>query len=369
MPSGDMISTCPECGKTFYLFNGHQCQPNSVKLKRMYGKLFDSSEEQFNPLTLMSEPPTKLSNPSTAEVGVIVGRFQSSYIHKGYKELIEFVSNIHHRVIIFLGCNATKVSDHDPIPFWSRRAMLEEEFPDIEVYQIDDVGDVDKWSKILDAKIDSLLSPGNKAILYGSRDKCKYTGKWVVTNVACSTEISSTEIRKHIGLKPQNSVKWREGVIYASQNRYPVVYPTVDIAVINLAKGDILLGRKPGAKAWRFPGGFAEMSSASYELDAIRELKEETGLTAVNLEYIGSSLIDDPRYRQSKDRIKTLFYAVTTWKGDPIAGDDLEEVGWYDLNKLTVELVPNHHILLKMLDSWRNKLIQALKAMPTPKNP
>lgn len=121
----------------------------------------------------------------------------------------------------------------------------------------------------------------------------------------------------------------------------------------------ILLGRKPNEKLFRLPGGFAEIGSDSYEEDAIREVKEETNLEVLGLCYVGSTLVDDWRYRNQRDKIKTLLFAVPNWRGVLKAGDDLEEIQWFPWNVLEdkdiTNVVPNHIKLLGMLFAWKNE--------------
>lgn len=113
----------------------------------------------------------------------------------------------------------------------------------------------------------------------------------------------------------------------------------------------LLLGRKHAETLFRFPGGFSDINSPSFEEDAQRELMEETNLDVQDIKYIGSLLVDDWRYRSQIDKIKTLFYFIipTTYKA--IAGDDLQEVKWFDIEEINPEkdLVPNHRKLYSKL--------------------
>jgi len=291
------------------------------------------------------------------KVGIIIGRFQCSYIHEGYRSLFTYVMQRHSRVIVFIGNSPLKGPDHDPLDFISRRMMIQSAYKTVEIYPINDVGDVDRWSKLLDSQIASIVSSTQDIILYGSRDKFQYTGRYPVEHIEATEGISSTEIRKQLGLYPQNEQAWREGVIWLSQNRFPVCYATVDMAVIDLNRNLVLLGRKPGETFWRFPGGFSDVGSPSYEMDALREVKEETSLEGLDVEYIGSHLIDDWRYRNQKDKIKTLFFAITSWNGEAIAGDDLQEVQWFTIESINPDtmLMKNHRILWTMLLNWIDK--------------
>lgn len=132
----------------------------------------------------------------------------------------------------------------------------------------------------------------------------------------------------------------------------PFVYPTVDIAILNAAGGEeLLLGRKPDQKRFQFIGGFADVNSASYEDDAIREVKEECGIRIFHPKYIGSTLIDDERYEGGVDRIKTLFFVSWCWGTEtPKAMDDIVEVKWFNIFSLKKnKIVKKHHVLFDQL--------------------
>ncbi len=137
-------------------------------------------------------------------------------------------------------------------------------------------------------------------------------------------------------------------------NQFPSVKATVDVAIVDYDNFKMLLARKPHETLHRFVGGFSDPNSESFEHDAKREVLEETGLTLEHLKYIGSAKIDDWRYRNEKDKIKTMFFAGCYVFGAPQANDDIAEVKWFTFETLFSEgaenlLVPNHRILLKML--------------------
>ena len=286
------------------------------------------------------------------EIGVIVGRFQSPRLHRGHRFLIETALNNHDRVFIFIGITPLKCTKNDPLTFGMRKHMIESDFCGVEVFGILDLFDPKKWSKELDRQLAYLSGAEQKARLYGSRDSflASYKGCYPVEYLEEIPNISSTEIRRWVGIKPKNTPDFLEGAVWATQNQFSKVYATVDIAVYDSLGKMVLLGKKPFADLWRFPGGFSDITSKSFEDDALRELVEETHLVASSIEYLGSTLVDDPRYQSQTDKIKTLFYRVTTWEGNPVAGDDLEEVKWFKLNENLGEImVPNHRVLLNML--------------------
>jgi bifunctional NMN adenylyltransferase/nudix hydrolase len=278
-----------------------------------------------------------------AELAIIIGRFQTPYLHSGHLEIITYVKDHHPRVILFLGQATRKCNFEDPLDFYTRRAMIEEKFPEIEIHRLDDVGDDKVWSRNLDKMIGLLAGPKQNVVLYGSRDSFikSYKGRYSTSELKASTYVSASEIRKSIGIKSKKTLGFREGVIWATQNDWPKVYPTVDIIAFDKKEYAILLGKKIGETLWRIPGGFSDVGSPSYEADASRELMEETGLNCIdNPFYIGSTLVNDSRYR-GQDKIKTLLFVTTKFTGEANAADDLETVSWIKIQ----DIIDNPHIL------------------------
>ena len=81
----------------------------------------------------------------------------------------------------------------------------------------------------------------------------------------------------------------------------------------------------------------------------------------VSLEYIlirtkplliGSRIIDDWRYRKSRDKILTTLTVSDYLGGDAEPGDDIVEVGWFPLSSYGEVLVPEHHVLKDMLAEY-----------------
>ena len=137
-------------------------------------------------------------------------------------------------------------------------------------------------------------------------------------------------------------------------------FALVCLAVEDLDEAEerVLLGRKPFEKEYRFVGGFADPRSVSYEQDARREVQEEAGVEITDPEYIGSFIVDDWRYRQEVDRIKTSFFKAKIVFGKPRAGDDVCEVRWFDIDTLKPSMiVETHGILLEALLKNMNKKV------------
>jgi bifunctional NMN adenylyltransferase/nudix hydrolase len=134
--------------------------------------------------------------------------------------------------------------------------------------------------------------------------------------------------------------------------RFPVSYQTVDVAIINNDKNEILLVKKPNENKYRFCGGFSDPNSESLEQDARREVKEETGVEIGEPKYIGSTLISDWRYNRGceQDRIKTALFVADYVYGNPQGADDVEAAKWFKLNTLKKsDIMEEHGVLLDML--------------------
>lgn len=287
------------------------------------------------------------------DCGVVVARFHLHELHVAHKDLIQSVLNRHERVIIFLGLSPLKNTINNPLEFKHRKAMIEEVFPQVEVHYIDDNRDDNVWSANLDKQIRKWLNPGQTVTLYGSRDsflKC-YHGKLTTCELESEVFVSATEIRKKIINSYPPTKDFRAGLIAGTGLRHPISYQTVDVAIVN-EKQEYLMARKPGELQWRFIGGFSDPNRPNLEADVIHEVKEEAnGIEVGPPVYIGSTLIDDWRYRREKDKIKTALFLVKFLWGCPSGSDDVEAVKWMKLKELTdtYNIVPEHWVLVNML--------------------
>lgn len=299
-----------------------------------------------------------------AEVGVVIGRFQVPELHEAHIDLIQSVIERHHKVIVFLGLSPCKTTFNNPLDFEARKQMILQRFPDVNVLYIKDEASDEVWSKKLNAQVDDLLGANQTAVLYGSRDSFipHYTGNLPTVELEPTRFISGTELRKEVSNKVKANPDFRAGVIWAVGNQFPCCLPTVDIAILDKANNRVLMARKLNEKLYRFVGGFSQPTSESYELDAKRETMEETGLEVADLTYIGSTLIDDWRYRKEQNKIKTMFFVGMYVFGCPTAKDDIAESRWFDLTKLSeFDIVPEHKPLLKMFLEWFAKNVAAKK--------
>jgi bifunctional NMN adenylyltransferase/nudix hydrolase len=295
-------------------------------------------------------------NLRTTDVGVIVGRFQTAKLHDAHVDLIKTVCARHAKVIIFLGLSPIVATKNNPLDFESRKRMIQEIFPEVTILYINDNQSNDAWSKNLDRMLaDSHLTGVGKTVtLYGSRDSFirHYKGKHTTEELIPERTVSATEMRKLSGNSVKSTADFREGVIWATQNRYPTTYPTVDVAAVDFVGKRVLLGKKAGEEALRFMGGFADPTDPTYEFAAARELSEEANIKIdpEQFIYIGSAKIDDWRYRAEVDQIKTLLFIVNIGDRTAQAGDDIAETQWVPINDNLKSLVmPLHHKLVDLL--------------------
>lgn len=290
--------------------------------------------------------------PSEHSVGVIVGRFQVPALHAEHRGLINLVQEKHAKVILFIGCTPLKTTSNNPLDYQAREQMIKMDFPNLIILPIFDCQSNDEWSNKLDSAIRGVIGPGQKPLLYGGRDSFikHYTGKFSTQELVPTTYLSGSEIRNGVGDTVINSSSFRAGVIWASQNQYPKTYACVDIAIFNKDKSKLLMARKPGEKAYRFVGGFSDPSSMSFEDDAKRELLEETTIRAENINYVGSTKIDDWRYKGEKDKIITSVFYITIDEGSSVLPqDDICELRWFNIEDVTNNLVPTHLPIKKLL--------------------
>lgn len=129
---------------------------------------------------------------------------------------------------------------------------------------------------------------------------------------------------------------------------YPTVFPTVDVVIKK--DGQLLLGRKAKQDKFRFLGGFADPAlDNSYEDAARREANEESNLVVTAVKYLGSTRIDDPRYRGTEHCIITHLFLAEEWSGEPVASDDIAELKWFDEASLSEnDFVEEHHVLWRL---------------------
>lgn len=278
------------------------------------------------------------------KTGVIIGRFQVDELTNGHKDLISRVMDGHSKTFIILGLSPCKCTVNNPLDFQARKSMIRELYPDIEVLYVYDVGSNVLWSDTVDDLLIRAGCTSDNTCLYGSRDSFiqYYSGKFSTGVIKQEIFISGTQRRKELASRIERDASFRRGVIWATMNSYPVAYATIDIAIFNEDGTSILLGRKEQEKNYRFIGGFVSPGE-THENAAVRETKEEAGITIKNMGYVSSFVIDDWRYRSEASKITTSLFECRAWEGTPCPGDDMFELRWFPFNKHTTKQVVAEH--------------------------
>ena len=120
------------------------------------------------------------------------------------------------------------------------------------------------------------------------------------------------------------------------------------VLLLNPEKTLVVLGKRQGGyKAGWFgaPGGHLELGE-SLESCARRELKEETGLEALKLQWIG--VVRDAQ--DNYDFIHFIF-VCTTWEGELRVCEPQKCEGWdwFPLDRLPAPLIPGHALGIQLL--------------------
>lgn len=198
--------------------------------------------------------------------------------------------------------------------------------------------------------------------------------------------------------------------------KYPIAFHPVDIAILRTVGGkvQVLLAQKvkdseSGQNIWRFPGGFIDPWDSCAEESALREAMEETGMRFVEsafidayfvdkrtkakeivnmiesdihpvtisakikeisddkydlsqsqsikvirslVKYIGSTKIDDYRYKDTDHKVITSFYKINHMSGEDGEGpfDDIARTKWFNLSEIkSDDMHPAHKVLHQML--------------------
>jgi len=285
--------------------------------------------------------------------GVVVGRFHVAELHQGHKHLISYVSSKNRHLLVVVGTTRSLPTKRNPLPFEMRRTMIHKEFPHAVIVPLYDHPSNKEWDSALDELVEKLF-PDASVTMYGSRDSflSSYNGRHKKEEIKPIPSVSGTEYRSKTAKKIFESKAFRYGVIHAITSRPPIPYPTVDIAVVRTKTREVLLaGKKEDGGKLRFIGGFFDAAlDKSFEEAARRETFEETGgLETDEYRILGSSIIDDWRYRDTDDRVITTFFRAKYIFGVPKASDDIDLLKWVSYEKVMENIAETHKPLGEML--------------------
>lgn len=297
-------------------------------------------------------------------VGVIIARFQTHALHDAHEKLIAQVVSQNKHVLFFLGVSPTDGRTFkNPLLYSQRESILDafmrRQHPGVEyrIYPLMNRRVNADWAASLDDFLSNVY-PDDRVLLYCGRDSFApaYSGKYRIETIRCGIDdVSATKIRELI--TPTGNPEFLKGQIFALGYQFPKVYPTVDVACLRRiytvsfpqsVEWEVLLIQRGDTGVWAFPGGFVNPLE-TLEDAARRELTEETSIVSEATPlYLGSLPIDDWRYRFSRDKILTSFFAVPYSWGNAKAGDDAKNCRWTPLNGDTCACLAEEHIPLLM---------------------
>ncbi len=120
--------------------------------------------------------------------------------------------------------------------------------------------------------------------------------------------------------------------------------PASAVVVVN-KDADILLTKRniePKKGYWCLAGGFMELSETPEE-SALRELKEETGLTGTIRTLLGVKTNNSDRY----ETVLIMGYLVTDYSGDLVPGDDAEAAAFFHHQQLPEIAFDSHAYFIR----------------------
>jgi bifunctional NMN adenylyltransferase/nudix hydrolase len=286
-------------------------------------------------------------------VSVTVGRWQCDELHLGHQAFLKDVVAAGDEAVIFIGVSPMDGRTAENPLLWTQRKIILEAFKiqngwtRVHIFPLHDNRSHDAWSQTLDTTLSALYPEGCNITLFAGRDSGfvnYYTGNFPVQPLKFTSELQSiSATTKRCEVPIEFTRDFMRGQIFTLNRQYPHAYGTVDIAHWRENKTasanpldwyEVVLITRGDTGVTCFPGGFVDPTDKSLELAAKRELHEETGLVCEGtIKYLGSYLLDDWRYRGTRDKVMTTLWASQHSWGEPKGGDDAASAAWFKLSE------------------------------------
>ena len=133
--------------------------------------------------------------------------------------------------------------------------------------------------------------------------------------------------------------------------KYPRPAVTTDCVVFGIEGNNINVllikrGNEPFKGLWALPGGFLNPDETAEE-GALRELREETGVEAAEVEQLHT--FSDPK-RDPRDRVISIAYMAIVKMQEVKGGDDASDARWFPIDNLPELAFDHDQILQKGLE-------------------
>lgn len=319
-----------------------------------------------------------MTAPYPFELGVLIGRFQP--FHQGHERILQEALNQAENVVVVLGSSFQARDAKDPFTWQERAAMITaclspQDQARIRFAPVRDYYDDELWVQATTRAVAELSGPAKRIALFGYlKDASSYYlnrfAHWALRSLDRHEDIDATTVRQLLfecesnaalnallqGLVPSTIrhylIGWKALPEYArlceehaavaqSKQRWGCgPFITVD-AVVRAAEHVLLIrrGRAPGKDLWAIPGGFLDMRER-LQAGAIRELREETGLSILGSELEAAlkdvAVFDHPD-RGSRGRTVTHahFFDLKVSRLPQVEGaDDAASATWIPISEL-----------------------------------
>ena len=121
--------------------------------------------------------------------------------------------------------------------------------------------------------------------------------------------------------------------------------PATCSVVVNSDKHILLVRRsvEPKIGEWCLPGGFLEIGETP-ESGALRELAEETALSGEIESLLGVRTTPSQQYQS----ILMIAFSIAEYQGQIMAGDDADDVQWFDRARLPQIAFSSHRFFIDL---------------------